>query len=261
MAVASFTVGCAIDLVSTGRNQHHPNAAGNGDFSVPPLPYTIDDVQVTGDLVMGSRQPVTISTVAKVALLRFAGTQGQQVSMQISDITLGSLEGHSTAIALYTPERTPLQTPWSVGSHGGFIDALSLPTTGMYTLVVDPDTTDVGSLTLTLHNLPPDVPGSLALNGPALTTAVSVPGQNPVLRFSGTAGQQVTVTVTNNTLCGVQVFLYGPDMIRLDSFSTDSCVKSFNLATQTLPVTGAYLIVIDPSQENLGSFTLSATSP
>jgi hypothetical protein len=38
-------------------------------------------------------------------------------------------------------------------------------------------------------------------------------------------------------------------------------VGSFNLSTQTLPVTGTYTIVIDPSDANIGSIVVSVTSP
>ena len=235
--------------------------ADNVSSPVPSLPYSSDEIQVSGYLAMGSRQPVMISAAAKIGLFMFAGTAGQSVSLEVSDVTIGSSDNHSTAIALYTPEQTLLQTPWSVGKNGGFLDAFTLPTTGLYTLVVDPEASDTGSLTLTLHNMPPDVPGCLAINGPALTAAVSTPGQNPTLKFSGKAGQQITVAVTNNTLCGVQVSLYSLNMTPLTSFFAPSCMKSFKLATQTLPTTDGYLIRVDPPQEKQGRFTLNITSP
>lgn len=250
-----------MDFALLKNGQNHWDKANSVYSFVPPSPYRNDEVQVTGYIAMGSRQPVTISDASKVALFTFDGTAGQAVSLQVSDVTIGSSEGSSTTIALYTPERALLQTPWSVGRNGGFLDALSLPTTGLYTLVVDPATTDTGSLTFTLYNIPPDVPGSLAINGSALTAAVNTPGQNPILKFSGKAGQKVTVAVTNNTLCGFQVSLYSLDMTSLTSFSSASCMKSFKLATQTLPATDGYFILIDPSQENQGRFTLNVTSP
>lgn len=263
MLVVPLTAGsgCAMDFAGLNHGQNRGGQANSVYSFVPPSLYKSDDIQVTGHIVMGSRQPVTISSASKIAMFMFEGTEGQAVSLQVSDVTIGSSEGSSTAIALYTPEHALLQTPWSVGRNGGFLDTLSLPTTGLYTLVVDPDATDTGSLTLTLHNIPPDVPGSLTINGSALTAAVNTPGQNPMLKFTGKAGQKVTIAVTNNTLCGFQVSLHSLDMISLTSFSSASCMKSFKLATQTLPATDGYLILVDPSQENQGRFTLNVTSP
>jgi hypothetical protein len=80
-----------------------------------------------------------------------------------------------------------------------------------------------------------------------------------VFTFSGTAGQQITVRVTGNTIATVAVKLLKPDGTQLTS-STNGA-SSFNLATQTLPVSGTYTVVVDPTAANTGSLTLTATSP
>jgi len=58
---------------------------------------------------------------------------------------------------------------------------------------------------------------------------------------------------------GAGVRLLKPDGSQLtSSFSSSS---SFNLTQQTLPTTGTYTIVIDPSGTNTGSMNVSVTSP
>ena len=70
-----------------------------------------------------------------------------------------------------------------------FLDTRVLPASGTYTILVDPQLADLGSMTLTLYDVPPDLTGSIAIGGPpASLTLGPVPGQNATLSFSGTAG-------------------------------------------------------------------------
>jgi hypothetical protein len=57
----------------------------------------------------------------------------------------------------------------------------------------------------------------------------------------------------------VRVTLFKPDGTSMTN--TFSCGGSFNLATQTLPVSGTYTITVDPSGPNTGSMNLSVTNP
>ena len=43
-----------------------------------------------------------------------------------------------------------------MGTNGGFIDVKSLPTTGTYTILVDPQSFAIGSATLQLYDVPAD---------------------------------------------------------------------------------------------------------
>lgn len=257
----------------------------DGRSFVLPQPYTITDVEMTGSIEAGESRTVTINTAAKVAILTFEGTPDRQISGHVGNVTIGSSDCCSTAVALYNAEGTLIGSPWRIGRNGAFLDAFPLPATGRYILVVDPEGEETGSLTLALHPLPPNLAWSLAINGPALTTAITAPGQNSHMEFFGTAGQQVTITVTDNTLCSVQVLLYregqptltssattSPPVSAykwheikgqptLTSFATTSCTNSFQLPPQTLPETGPYLIFIDPSRDYIGNLTLNVTSP
>ena len=55
------------------------------------------------------------------------------------------------------------------------------------------------------------------------------------------------------------VRLLKPDGTQLTSSTSSSA--SFNLSTQTLPTTGTYTIVVDPSAANTGSINVSVTNP
>jgi len=141
----------------------------------------------------------------------------------------------------------------------GYIDVQTLPTAGTYSVFLDPQGAAVGSATLTLYDVPPDVTGTVSIGGAAAPVTMSVPGQNGRVTFGGTSGQQVTVRITGNTMTYVVATLLKPDGTTLTSITLFSA--SGNFATQTLPTTGTYTVVIDPYQERVGSLNVAATSP
>ncbi|MGI8836496.1 MAG: IPT/TIG domain-containing protein, partial [Pyrinomonadaceae bacterium] len=165
----------------------------------------------------------------------------------------------STRVSILKPDGTPLVSPTYVGSGGGFFDIQTLPVNGVYTILVDPVDSNIGSMTLTLYDVPADVLGTVTIGGSAVNVTTTVPGQNARLTFSGTTGQQATVHVTSNTMGLVRVSLLKPDGTSMTSSFTSA--SSFNLATQTLPVTGTYTITIDPDSYNTGSMSVSVTNP
>jgi hypothetical protein len=55
------------------------------------------------------------------------------------------------------------------------------------------------------------------------------------------------------------VRLLKPDGSQLTSSTSGSA--NFNLATQVLPTTGTYTIVVDPSSNNTGSVNVAVTNP
>ena len=49
-----------------------------------------------------------------------------------------------------------------------FLEPFTLPSTGMYAIEVNPNGVGTGTITLTLHDVPPDVTGSISTGGSAL---------------------------------------------------------------------------------------------
>jgi hypothetical protein len=131
-----------------------------------------------------------------------------------------------------------------------------LPTTGTYTVLVDPVGSYTGNITLTLST---EVSGSLKVNAAPRPITVSRAGQNGRYTFSGTANQQVTIKVTNNKLGSVTLNLYSPNGILLTGMT--SSASSFNLNPVTLATTDTYTITINPAMTDRGSIQLQVTSP
>ncbi len=229
-----------------------PEGPGTGSFTltlynVPP--------DVTGTITQGG-PPVTmnIATPGQNGALSFSGTAGERISLNITNKTITSW----TDFAILNPNGTTLASMTVTGS-GGFIDTLTLGVTGTYTISVNPQGAGSGNVTLTLYDVPADATGSVTINGPATTITITTPGQNANVTFSGTAGQQATVHITGNAVGCMTVTLLKPAGTSLTSVS--QCNGGFDLATQTLPVTGTYTININPWDAASGTLNVSVTSP
>ena len=183
---------------------------GNTDLSIvmPPLPTTgtygilVDpryadtrnmtltlSEEVGGSLVVdGSALPLTLARVGQVARVTFSATANQRLNLAVTNANL------SAALSILKPDGTTWVTT-SV-SNGSGVDTTPAPTTGTYTIVIDPGATVTGSLTLTLSA---EIAGSITIGGSPVSVSVARPGQKARLLFSGTTGQRVSLTATGVT--------------------------------------------------------------
>ncbi|WP_187299424.1 IPT/TIG domain-containing protein [Nitrospira moscoviensis] len=205
---------------------------------------------LTGTLNLdGAATVSTISTIGQNALYTFSGTAGQWVGLGITSVTITS-----STVMLLKPDGTTLSSA-NVTTAGATFDPPALPTTGTYTITVNPAAHYTGNMTLTLSS---DVTGSVTINDPATTISIGRPGQNARYTFAGTAGQQVTVRITGNTLGALTVNLYTPS----GGWQTGAgnSATSFNLPTVTLGTTGTYTVTISPGTTT-GTLNLQVTNP
>jgi hypothetical protein len=151
----------------------------------------------------------------------------------------------------------------TVGSAGactngtGFMDSITLPVTGTYTALVNPQGTTTGSVTVLLNNFA-DVTGTITPGTP-ITATTTVSGQNARYTFSGTSGQQASLSLSGNTYVGcnaVVVNILKPDGSSLAS--TGICNSSTGtLNPVALPVSGAYTVFVNPQGTTTGSVTVA----
>ena len=234
-------------------------AVSTNDFIIPPSPYVVSDVQVSGRLAFSTPTTVTVSTANKIGLMLFDGTAGHRVSLKGTNGLSGQIFGCDVFTRMINPTTTSLAVD-SCMEGNGFIDAQRLPFTGTYTVVVDPFSTATGSLTLTLYDVPPDVTGTLTPGGSAVTATTTIPGQNGALTFSGTAGQRISLKGTNGLTgqvlgCDVNVTIISPDNVPL---APAACMEGTGFVDlKTLPVTGTYTVKVDPVDLAVGSVTLT----
>ena len=223
-----------------------PAGIYTGNITLKLMSYLSGSLNLNGTATIS-----TIATVGQNARYTFTGTAGQWVSFGFTAVTIPSAN-----VTLLKPDGTYL-TSTSIGTGGGSLDPpTALPTTGTYTVTVNPAAAYTGHMTLTLSS---EVTGTLTINAAAKTVAMGRVGQNARYTFAGTANQQVTVRITSNTLGSVTVNLYTPS----GSYQTGAsgAGASFNLPTVTLGTTGTYTITLNPSTTATGSLKLQVTNP
>jgi hypothetical protein len=225
-------------------------------YDVPP------DVTTT---IAPAGPAVTVTTgpvPGQNALATFSGNQGQRVALKLSNVTIGTSTCCSARVSILKPDGSTLVFATPFGTSGGFVDTRSLPVSGTYAILLDPQLTDVGSATLTLYDVPPDVTSSITPGGsPATVSMGPVPGQNALVSFSGTQGQRIALGMTNvtigtSTCCSARVSITRPDGSTL-VYATPVGRNGGFLDTKVLPMTGTYTILVDPQGADLGSMTLS----
>jgi hypothetical protein len=231
-----------------------PQGATTGSASI-----TIYDVppDAGGPITLGT--PATLSTTVpgQNGRLTFAGTAGQRVSLKISNSTFAS----ATA-ALMGPDGKAVGGSTFFGPSGGFVDARTLPSTGTYALVIDPPYATIGSATITLYDVPPDVTGTITPGGPPVMASISTPGQNANYTFDGTAGQRISLKIGPSTMSMGYVSLTGPSGATVVSSTLFSSFETF-VDTRALPATGKYTLTVDPYNDATGiaSVTLYDVPP
>jgi YD repeat-containing protein len=225
-----------------------PGGASGGSATV--LLSSFNDIR--GTIAPGSPVNVTTSFPGQNARYTFSGTTGQQVSLTVTNATYPGCGGFS--VSILKPDGTTLSSTFSCSSTA-FLDSVTLPVTGTYTVFFDPSGAGTGSATMVLNTFT-DISGTITPGTP-VTVTTTVAGQNARYTFSGTTGQQVSLSVTNATYpgCGgFSVSILKPDGTTLSS--TFSCSSTAFLDSVTLPVTGTYTVFFDPSGTGTGSATI-----
>lgn len=193
------------------------------------------------------------------ARFSFTGAAGQRVSVAGTASGVTARWGFPalwSPLAIVTPDGTTLAAV--TGDGNVLLEPVVLPVPGVYTVLVDPHATSTGTATVQAYDVA-DVTGSLSINGEALAVPLSKPGQNGLLTFAGTAGERVTVRLTGNTIGGTTVRLKRPDGTTMTTTSSSS--TSFTLASQTLPTTGIYTVLVDPIGARTGTIGVAVTNP
>ncbi|MDF0673716.1 MAG: hypothetical protein P0120_05145 [Nitrospira sp.] len=206
---------------------------------------------ITGTIAIdGASVPVNLTKVGQTARYTFNGNAGQWVNLGLTSVSITS-----SAVTLMTSDGTILASTGVGTAGGGLEDQNPLPTTGTYTVVINPVGSYTGKMTLTLST---EVSDSLKVNAAPRPITVSRAGQNGRYTFTGTASQQATIKVTNNKLGNVTVNLYSPNGI-LQAGMTSS-ESSFTLNPVTLASADTYTVTINPALTETGSIQLQVSS-
>jgi hypothetical protein len=205
--------------------------------------------------------PFTITTTipGQRGLVTFPGVAGRRIS-----ITSGSVAISGARVSVLKPDGSPLAAQSSyLTSNYLPIDAVTLPTSGSYTIVLDAVSDNTGSAALSLHDVPPDVIDAIVLNGPSRSETVTTPGQNmyvtfDVPEFDPNGGASIKLTVSGNMSCHLKIFR--PDGSILIQPASVYCGSSHVFSSQVLEP-GQHTIFIDPYVASTGTVTLTVEGP
>lgn len=244
-------------LTTTGRFlEFTTTSSGTHAVVLDPVNTNVGNVTMTlaspvasGTLTVGGpSQAVSIPTPTDVGRLAFSGTAGQRVGIQVSGVTLGS-----GTVSLLQPSGAILAGPLSFISTGAFLDA-ELLESGTHEVLVRPNGTNTGSVTLAVTVVPADVDGTIEIGGPDVVATVPSPGQRARLTFVGSSAQRVSLRIFNATISdGTDVRLLSPDGTAL---ATTAMSTGVFVDTNVLAATGTYTIELDPRSGGTGSATL-----
>ena len=194
---------------------------------------------------------VTISTSGDNARLNFTGTAGQRVSVRVTNVSLSS---HYEVVSVRDPSNVVLQGSGAVTSSG-WVETVTLPVNGTYSVYIDPASTATGSSTQQLYDVPADVSAPVVIGGAPVRVEVGTPGQKALLPFAGTAGQDVRIYRSDYTLTNSIVRILKPDGSQLAS--TGILGSSNSLLAAELPSSGTYSIEVDGHLHHVGSMTVT----
>ena len=201
---------------------------------------------LTGTLVTGT--PVSLNAVraGQNARYSFTGTAGDSTSVKLLGASTAPA-GQRMNVSIYSPSGAYLTFGYATSPSAVFVNLGSLPTTGTYTIVVEPyyGATWQGQLVL-------DPGTALTVDGAVATLTAGATGEPLRFPFTGTAGQRIDVGLSGLAYAAASsssstLTIYRPDgssVVSLTCYTsgTGSCDSSY----LNLPVTGIYSVLITP---------------
>ncbi|HKR21393.1 MAG TPA: hypothetical protein VJS17_02315, partial [Pyrinomonadaceae bacterium] len=120
-----------------------PSGAGTGQATTNL--YNVTDI--SGSVTInGSALPVNITIPGQVANITFSGTASQLATVRIASSTISCV-----TVTLLKPDGTSLTSLFTCG--GTFnLTQQTLPTTGTYTIKIDPNTSNIGTANVSVTN-------------------------------------------------------------------------------------------------------------
>ena len=224
-------------------------------------PWSAQVVLDPGQLlsVDGATATVTNGAAGETIRYRFNGTAGQRVQLGIAGLTYSVTDSSVTSVTVYGASGSTIASTNCFPSLNGCdIEAASLPATGTYSIVISPPSARI--VTAGTIALSSPLAGTFTIGNPAQGVAISRPGQTARYTFAGTAAQLLRLSWSGTSVSGgatVAVNVLKPDGTSLVTGSFGNASTNF-VDLPSLPATGTYTIVLDPSYaaSMSGSFAL-----
>ncbi len=242
-----------------------PQAFNVGSITVTLYSAPADPAPALTPTESGASASMTTANVGQNFGPTFTASAGQRVFVAFSNNTIANGQCCNTTAWIKAPDGSALTSiaRFIDGSSTNYIDTTALPTSGTYTVVVDPQAFNFGSITASVYLVPPDANETLELTslGSPYTFTTASPGHGALLTFDGTTSEPVSVKLTANTITGGGVCALAARILNPDgsTLSNNICVTSSGatLGSVTLPADGLYSIVVDPTGAGVGSVVIT----
>ena len=185
----------------------------------------------------GPTKTISVPAPGQHALVTFRAYAGERISLRLANATVDGF------LKVYGPDWVNIRDIWISTDNNNpntrFIDTLTLPTGGIHTFMVKLDGTGTRSVDLTLHDVPADIVNTIIADGPPVTANITVPGQEALFNFTGTASQRISLDLTNINNYS-NYYLYDPVGTPVWSSGVGGFVEPLTLA-----MTGTYKLRFD----------------
>ncbi|UVS79156.1 DNRLRE domain-containing protein [Actinokineospora sp. UTMC 2448] len=195
-----------------------------------------------GVIATNSVKDVTVERPGQDVWLDYDGVAGRPLFLTTTDRAISG----EVSIQVYRPDGV------RIGLRNRTVDIPTLPTTGRYRVQVDPETPGTGALGVVAAE-PRDV-GELVAGATPTDLTLDLPGQRVVGRFTGTAGERLSLGTSPSSFANVRVKVIKPDGANLENLTIDT---RFGIDLPALPVTGEYRVEITPSTVAEGTLRLT----
>ncbi|MEU6408840.1 RHS repeat-associated core domain-containing protein [Microbispora sp. NPDC046933] len=206
--------------------------------------------------VNGSPSVAAMSRPGQDGLFTFTGQEGDDLSLGFTANTLTSY----AFVDILAPDLSVLVGDYQVTSGGvADIDLPVLDASGTYVVRIDPNQASTGNVTLTLSAAQTAV---LTPTGAATQIAITRPGQDAVVTFSGTEGEMANIGLTSNTLNQDTNFtVKDPSGKVLVDWTLLKIYSASDIDLTRLPATGTYTVRLDPASAGTGGVRLTLSPP
>ena len=235
------------------------------DYSGTVTVRVYDVVDVSGPITFGQAVNVTLDTPGQRGYWTFTGSQNRRVSAMINATDLYACGPYNSfsLVSGASPDGTVIGTTGFDGLCAGvLIGPVTLPSTGPYTVVVDPYLSHTGQVALTVYDVVDDT-GPVTVDGPAVSATLHNPGERGLWTFNGTTGQRVRGAVNMSTTAWCSIYnsfgILKPDGSPLGT-QWDMCAGAVT-PELTLPSDGIYTLLVDPMGSSTGDVTARVIGP
>lgn len=211
---------------------------------------------VTGTLSLSSPTSITLSAPGQNADMTFTVAAGQPVELDIGSLVT-TPSGSAVIFYIYNSSGQ-LVTQSSLSASGSV--SLGSLAPGTYTVLVAPDSAATANLQMTLA---PGSSGALT-NGTPAQFSTGTAGESATLTFNATAGQALSVALTNLSLSpasggALNIAIYYPGGSYWETWTCTPSSTGCEGVFYGMPQTGTYTFVVQPeTSSQTMSFTATA---